>query len=128
MENIAENVELLYEKAEQYSKTSFKLLQLTTIEKTSDVISSLSVIIVISILFAMFTLFINIGISLYIGALLKNTALGFFIVSGFYFILVIAVFIFRKSLIKIPIDNLIVFKLLKEEKDLNSDKKTPSNL
>lgn len=50
MENIAENVELLYEKAEQYSKTSFKLLQLTTIEKTSDVISSLSVIIVISIL------------------------------------------------------------------------------
>lgn len=128
MENIAENVELLYEKAEQYSKTSFKLLQLTTIEKTSDVISSLSVIIVISILFAMFTLFINIGISLYIGALLKNTALGFFIVSGFYFILVIAVFIFRKSLIKIPIDNLIVFKLLKEEKDLNSDKKTPYNL
>jgi len=128
MENIAENVELLYEKAEQYSKTSFKLLQLTTIEKTSDVISSLSVIIVISILFAMFTLFINIGISLYIGALLKNTALGFFIVSGFYFILVIAVFIFRKSLIKIPIDNLIVFKLLKEEKDLNSDKKTHSNL
>ncbi|WP_445713312.1 hypothetical protein [Flavobacterium sp.] len=128
MENIAENVELLYEKAEQYSKTSFKLLQLTTIEKTSDVISSLSVIIVISILFAMFTLFINIGISLYIGALLKNTALGFFIVSGFYFILVIAVYIFRKSLIKIPIDNLIVFKLLKEEKDLNSDKKTPSNL
>lgn len=76
----------------------------------------------------MFTLFINIGISLYIGALLKNTALGFFIVSGFYFILVIAVYIFRKSLIKIPIDNLIVFKLLKEEKDLNSDKKTPSNL
>lgn len=128
MENIAENVELLYEKAEQYSKTSFKLLQLTTIEKTSDVISSLSVIIVISILCAMYTLFINIGISLYIGALLKNTALGFFIVSGFYFILVIAVYIFRKSLIKIPIDNLIVFKLLKEEKDLNSDKKTPSNL
>mgnify|MGYP000288576047 FL=1 len=128
MENIAKNIELLYEKAEQYSKTSFKLVQLATIEKTSDVISSLSVIIVISILFAMFTLFINIGISLYIGALLKNTALGFFIVSGFYFILVIAVFIFRKSLIKIPIDNLIVFKLLKEEKDLNSDKKTHSNL
>jgi len=128
MENIAKNIELLYEKAEQYSKTSFKLVQLATIEKTSDVISSLAVIITISILFVMFTLFINIGMGLYIGALLKNTALGFFIVSGFYFILVIAVFIFRKSLIKIPIDNLIVFKLLKEEKDLNSDKKTHSNL
>ena len=126
MENIAENVELLYEKAEQYSKTSFKLLQLTTIEKTSDVISSLAVIITISILFVMFTLFINIGMGLYIGALLKNTALGFFIVSGFYFLLVVAVFIFRKSLIKIPIDNLIIFKLLREEKVLNSEKNNSS--
>ena len=126
MENIAKNIELLYEKAEQYSKTSFKLVQLATIEKTSDVISSFSVIIVISILFAMFTLFINIGISLYIGALLKNTALGFFIVSGFYFLLVVAVFIFRKSLIKIPIDNLIIFKLLREEKVLNSEKNNSS--
>jgi len=74
----------------------------------------------------MFTLFINIGISLYIGALLKNTALGFFIVSGFYFLLVVAVFIFRKSLIKIPIDNLIIFKLLREEKVLNSEKNNSS--
>ena len=126
MENIAKNIELLYEKAEQYSKTSFKLVQLATIEKTSDVISSLAVIITISILFVMFTLFINIGISLYIGALLKNTALGFFIVSGFYFLLVVAVFIFRKSLIKIPIDNLIIFKLLREEKVLNSEKNNSS--
>mgnify|MGYP000223707490 CR=1 FL=1 len=126
MENIAKNIELLYEKAEQYSKTSFKLVQLATIEKTSDVISSLAVIITISILFVMFTLFINIGMGLYIGALLKNTALGFFIVSGFYFLLVVAVFIFRKSLIKIPIDNLIIFKLLREEKVLNSEKNNSS--
>jgi hypothetical protein len=126
MENIAKNIELLYEKAEQYSKTSFKLVQLATIEKTSDVISSLAVIITISILFVMFTLFINIGMGLYIGALLKNTALGFFIVSGFYFLLVVAVFIFRKSLIKIPIDNLIIFKLLREEKVLNSEENNSS--
>ena len=99
MENIASNVELLYKKAEQYSKTSLELLKLHTIEKTSDVISSLTVVISISIsiIVGMFTLFVNIGISFFIGNLLGNNALGFFIVSGFYFILGIIVFIFRKS-------------------------------
>ena len=115
MENIATNIELLYKKAEQYSKTSFELLQLNTINKISDVISSLSVVISISIIVAMFTLFINIGISLYIGKLLNDYAMGFFLVSGFYFIVAIIVYLFRKSLIKIPIDNLIVSKLLKDK-------------
>jgi uncharacterized membrane protein len=63
----------------------------------------------------MFTLFINIGISLYIGKLLNDYAMGFFLVSGFYFIVAIIVYLFRKTLIKIPIDNLIVSKLLKDK-------------
>ena len=124
MENIASNVELLYKKAEQYSKTSLELLKLHTIEKPSDVISSLTVVISISIIVGMFTLFVNIGISFFIGNLLGNNALGFFIVSGFYLILGIVVFIFRKSLIKIPIDNLIVSKLLKEKKFSNDLEKS----
>ena len=115
MENIATDIELLYKKAEKYSKTSFELLQLNTIDKTSDVISSLSVVISISIIVAMFTLFINIAISILIGNLLGNDALGFLIVSGFYFVLGIVFYIFRKTLIKIPIDNLIVSKLLKDK-------------
>ena len=74
MENIASNVELLYKKAEQYSKTSLELLKLHTIEKTSDVISSLTVVISISIIVGMFTLFVNIGISFFIGNILGNNA------------------------------------------------------
>ena len=127
MENIATDIELLYKKAEQYSKTSFELLQLNTIDKTSDVISSLSVVISISIIVAMFTLFINIGISLFIGKLLNDYAMGFFLVSGFYFIVAIIVFIFRKTLIKIPIDNLIVSKLLKD-KIISEDESYPNHL
>ena len=127
MENIATDIELLYKKAEQYSKTSFELLQLNTIDKTSDVISSLSVVISISIIVAMFTLFINIGFSLFIGKLLNDYAMGFFLVSGFYFIVAIIVFIFRKTLIKIPIDNLIVSKLLKD-KIISEDESNPNHL
>lgn len=113
MESIATNIEELYNKAEKYSKTSIDLIKLNAIDKTSDVISSLAVVISISLIVAMFTLFINIGISLYIGKLLHDYYLGFIIVSGFYIILGIVVYLFRKTLIKTPLDNLIVLKLLK---------------
>jgi hypothetical protein len=115
MENIDTDIELLYNKAEKYTKTSFELLQLNTIDKTSDVISSLAVVTSMVIIVAMFILFINIGISLLIGKLLNDYAMGFFLISGFYFIVALIVFVFRKTLIKIPIDNLIVSKLLKDK-------------
>ena len=114
MENIAENIELLYQKVEKYSKTSFELLQLSTIDKTSDILSSLAVVIVVSFLSAMFTLFLNIGISLYLGDLLHNYVLGFIIVAACYMLIGIIIYLFRKSLIKTPIDNLIISKFLKE--------------
>jgi hypothetical protein len=41
--------------------------------------------------------------------------MGFFLISLFYFIVALIVFVFRKTLIKIPIDNLIVSKLLKDK-------------
>lgn len=115
MENIATDIELLYNKAEKYTKTSFELLQLNTIDKTSDVISSLAVVTSMVIIVAMFILFMNIGISLLIGKLLNDYAMGFFLISGFYFIVALIVFVFRKTFIKIPIDNLIVSKLLKDK-------------
>jgi hypothetical protein len=117
MENIAENIELLYQKVEKYSKTSFELLQLSAIDKTSDILSSLAVVIVLSIISAMFTLFLNIGISLYLGDLLQNYVLGFIIVADCYLLIGIIIYVFRKSLIKTPIDNLIVSKFLKDNQE-----------
>jgi hypothetical protein len=116
MENIATNVEKLYEKAEKYSKTNLELLKLNAIDKTSDVISSLTAVLAVAFVVAIFTLFFNIGISLLIGRYLDDYALGFFIVSGFYAILGIILFIFRKSLIEVHIDNIVVGKLLKPKK------------
>lgn len=119
MESIATNIEKLYEKAEKYSKTTYELVRLNTIDKTSDIISSLAIVVTLSIIVALFTLFINIGIALWIGQALKSNAFGFFVVSGFYIIIGIIVFIKRNKLIKIPLDNLIVSKLLKSKTDDN---------
>ena len=119
MENIATNIERLYEKAESYTKTSFELVKLRAIDKTSEIISSLAVVISIAFIIAMFSLFLNIGIAIWIGNELNDMASGFLIVSGFYMIAGIAVYMFRKNWIKGPIDNLIVGKLLetKERKE-----------
>ncbi|WP_333696605.1 hypothetical protein [Flavobacterium sp.] len=125
MESIAQNIGKLYDKAEQYSRTRFELMKLNAIDKSSDVISSLAVVVTLTLILAVFTLFVNIGIALLIGYAFENFALGFFWVSGFYLLLAIIVFLFRKSLIKNPIDNIVVGKLLKQKGPLLSKETTP---
>lgn len=115
MENIAAQIEKLYEKAENYSKTGFELLKLNTVDKTSDVISSLSVVLVLSFVVAVFTLFVTLAAGILIGKWLSDYALGFFIISGFYVVLGLVLYTFRKNLIKIPIDNIVVSVLLKQK-------------
>ena len=124
MENIATNIERLYLKAESYTKTSFELVKLRAIDKTSQIISSLAVVISVALIIAMFSLFLNIGIALYIVNQINDMAAGFLIVSGFYLIASIVVYIFRNNWIKKPIDDLIVGKLLEER----AENETVTNL
>lgn len=113
MDNTATNIELLYEKAKKYTETSLELFRLNAIDKTADVSSSLMARIAIVMVVAMFTLFINIGISLFIGKMLGEYYLGFMIVSLFYLIIGLILYFFSHQLIKTPITNLVIDKLLK---------------
>ncbi len=113
MDNTATNIELLYEKAKTYTETSLELFRLNAIDKTADVSSSLMARIAIVMVVAMFTLFINIGISLFIGKMVGEYYLGFMIVSLFYLIIALILYFFSNQLIKIPITNLVIDKLLK---------------
>lgn len=122
MDNIATNIETLYQKAKEYTETSLELMRLNAIDKTADVVSSLFARLALVMLVAMFTLFINIALSLFIGKLLNEMYLGFLIVSGFYLTLAVVVFYFNDKLLKIPITNLVITKLLKTK-----NKKTNSN-
>lgn len=124
MENIATNIDKLYQKAEQYSKTTLELVKLKTIDKTSDIISSLAVSLIMILIVAIFTMFINIGVALWLGAVFNNIAMGFFMVSGFYLIVGLIVYLNRQCLIKTPVNNLVIKKLLESktsEKDTNNN-------
>ena len=103
-------------KNKKYTQTSLDLLALNTVDKTADVLSSLTSRVFVAMAVAMFTLFINIGISLFIGKLLHEYYLGFLIVSAFYFIIAVVLYVFKDKLIETPITNMIITKLLKSKR------------
>lgn len=127
MENVATNIELLYEKAKNYTETSIELFRLNAIDKTADVVSSLFARLILIMVVAMFTLFINIALSLFIGSLLGATYLGFLIVSGIYLILSIIIYNYNEKLIKIPLTNLLISKLLKTKIRASNDSNENEN-
>ena len=115
VDDMATSIDKLYEKAKKYTETSTELLALKAVDKSADVLSSLTAVILIVIVVAMFTLFINIGLSLFIGKLLNEYYLGFFMVSAFYLVLALVLYVYRNELIKSPLANLIISKLLKSK-------------
>ncbi|MDL2141967.1 MULTISPECIES: hypothetical protein [Flavobacterium] len=106
----------LYEKAENYTKTSLELIKLKTVSASADVLSTLTSRIAVGAVVAFFTLFLNIGISLWIGKKLGENYYGFFILALFYLIVAIVLHKSHHKLIKTPIGNMIVSSILKETK------------
>ena len=115
MERQPTELEKLYDKAENYAKTTVELTKLTVIDKSADVLSSVTVLIAIGIVFALFTLFLNLALGLYLGKLFGDYYLGFLIVSAFYLILCLFIYLIKEKYIKATIANLVITKLLKEK-------------
>ena len=107
----------MYEKAENYTKTSLELFKLKTVSSTADVLSTLTSRIAVGIVVAFFTLFLNIGLSLWIGKELGEYYYGFFIIALFYLIVAIVLHKAQHSLIKTPIGNMIISNILKDSKN-----------
>ena len=115
MNEIATPIQALFEKAENYSKTSLELLKLSAIDKSADVASSFAVRFVIIMVVALFTLVINIGAALWIGEGLGKSYYGFFVVAIFYAIVGVLLYLFRQEWIKTPISNSIISQLMKQK-------------
>jgi hypothetical protein len=112
MEDQESLIESLIEKGEQYGKTTLELLKLRTLDKSADVVSTLVSWAIVIIFAVLFFLILNIGVALWIGELLGKSYYGFFAVAGFYALLAIVFAIFRKQLVKQPVNNSIVEQVL----------------
>ena len=113
--NMADSVEMLYDKAKKYALTNAELIALNAVDKTSDMVSSLVAKVLIVLVAAMFALLVSVGLSLLIGNLLEAYYLGFFIVSAFYLVVALVLFIYKDVLIKTPVANMFISKLMKSK-------------
>jgi len=101
-------MESLFERVEDFGKTSFELYKLKTISKTTEVVSTFvsrgSVVIVLS----MFLIFVSIGLALWLGDLFGKPYLGFFCVAAFYIVLGGVLYYFLHQYIKKQVSNSII--------------------
>ena len=102
----------LLQQSHEYLETRYDLVRLKTIDKSSDVLSSTATFIIITVAVLFFLMMASIGLALYLGYVFDSLYLGFFCVAGFYLLVVIILFATRKQLIKTPIYNSIIRKIL----------------
>jgi len=113
MEENAKLMESLLERATEYGKTSFELIKLKALDKTSCVISSFASSSVVFILIASFLLFFSLGLSFWLGEILGETCFGFFVVAVFYVVIGIVLNFFMHKWLKRIFTNYIIKQLLK---------------
>lgn len=113
MEENIKIVESLLEKTTEFIKVSIELAKLKALAKTADIVSTIIPHAIVVILVAAFTLFINLGIALWLGDILGSSFYGFFVVAGFYGITSAIVHLFFHKKIKKNIANTIVKQLTK---------------
>jgi len=112
MENKPNAIGTLFESAGDYLETRIELLKLKTVDKSSEVISSLVSVLVILVIIIFGIFILNIGLAFWLGYLLGETWYGFFAVGGFYALLAILLIVFKKQWLKDPLNDVIVKKML----------------
>ncbi len=116
MEDKSLIIKFLVQIAESLTKTNLDLLKLKAISKSADAVSSIvQKIIVFTAVIVLITL-LNIGLALWIGELVGKLYFGFFIVAAFY-VLVVLVLHYIPGIVKSPVNNALILKLLNNKKD-----------
>lgn len=96
----------------EYASKRIDLLKMEAAEKSSLTAGMITAIAIATIAGVFFITLLNIGIGLLIGAYLGNYAYGLLILSGFYLLVLIIVFLARRSIV-----NSVANKIIKSFND-----------
>ena len=113
MENNTKFFEPLLESASEYAKTSYELVKLKALVKTTDLVSSLIPQSIFVILIAAFMLFLSLGLALWLGEILGKMFYGFFMIAAFYFFAGIVIHFLMHKWIKKLVGNYFIKRVLK---------------
>lgn len=106
------SLESFLESTQLYSKTTFELTKLKGLKATTNVLSVLVARVCLLITIILFLVIISIGAALWMSEALGKPYYGFFILSAFYFVLVILVYLFLYRWMERPFGNLIISQAL----------------
>lgn len=112
MENQANFLDPLIEKARVYGKTSIDLYKLKAVEKTSDISSTIISRLTAFLVLSLFVVMSSIGVAFWLGDYFGELYYGFFCVGGFYGVLGVLLYFFLHDWIKERTSNSIVKQML----------------
>ncbi len=113
MEENAKLIESILERSAEYGKTTFELVKLKALDKTTEVVSSLFPNSIVFALIVIFIFFLNFGLALWLGEILGKMFYGFFVVAAFYGLLGIVLHLFFHKWLKKIAGNFFIKQVLK---------------
>lgn len=113
MEEKNSSFENLIESAEEYSKTTFEILKLRAIDRTSGVASSFVSRAIAVIVIFMFLLMGSLGLAFWLGDIFGKPWHGFLIVSAFYGVAGFVLYVLMHKWIRKKVGNSIIKQVLK---------------
>ncbi|MFT3700961.1 MAG: phage holin family protein [Agriterribacter sp.] len=112
-ETISEHITELFEDTSKYIEAKTELWKLKAADKTTEVASAVVAQIVFLCIVLMVLIFLSIAFAILIGRWLGELYYGFFIIAGFYALLGLIIYASRDKIIKTPLYNLIINKIIK---------------
>ena len=112
MENQSTPVESLIDRVKSYVETRIDLLRLKAIDKSSSFLSLLMAMLIVILVGFISIMLLSVGIALLLGDWLGSASYGFFIVAGLYLITGLVLYSSRDKLLKSPIANSMIKKLM----------------
>lgn len=122
-QNISSLRELI-EEVKSYIGMRYELVRLDFVSKLTILIAAFCITILLVVLLGVVLLFLSYSVAKGLASTFENEALAFFIVSVFYLLLAIGIYVFRRPLIVKPIANFLGRLFLEPN---NNDKKEEVN-
>jgi len=111
MENLHTNATNLANHVQDIAQTYYDLARINVAQAGAKAVARATLFFVITGLVLCILLLAGIGLSLWVGILLKNAAAGYFVVAFSYLVLVIILFLLRKQIVFPFIRNFVVRKI-----------------
>ncbi len=121
MEKTFARAEELAGHIKEYVDNRIAYAKFTGAEKTSKVAANILAAVIISAVFVIVLLFASFALAFVFSKITGEFYWGFLIVSGFYLLAGIVVWVLKEKILRIPIMNAILEQLFKDDEDEEED-------